>query len=186
MNRMEASSEPWPEIPDHRASHPMAVVSHLPRPPAEGLRRVGRRTVAIVAAAAMALGLLAGTSVPARADSDDLAKALAALAIVGIIASQANQNRGNGGNAHRGKDHRHHQPVPVQGRNRIPAVCAIEIAGNAGTATVYGERCLREEGIRARLPDYCARNARIYGQQDRIYSDQCLRDAGFRVGGHRY
>ena len=63
---------------------------------------------------------------------------------------------------------------------------SIEIAGNSGTATVYGERCLRDEGFSYRLPQYCARTARIYGQSDRIYSDQCLRDAGFRVGSARY
>lgn len=140
----------------------------------------------MVAAAATALGLLAGTSVPARADNDDLAKALAALAIVGIIASQTNRNRDRGQPHFAPQDpYDSYHPRPAR-HPRVPSVCAIEISGNAGTATVYGENCLRQQGFDYRLPEYCARTARIYGQRDRIYSDQCLREAGFRVGGARY
>jgi len=158
------------------------VTSHFPRP---GTRSPGRRLVALVAAAATALGLLAGTAIPARADNDDLAKALAALAIVGIIAHQANKNR-NRPPVYQPYDP-YPQPQPQPSRApRVPAACAIEITGNTGTATVYGERCLRSEGFDWRLPQHCARSARIYGQNDRIYSDQCLRDAGFRVSASRY
>jgi hypothetical protein len=102
--------------------------------------------------------------------------------IVGIIANQASKNR------HRAQPvdpYPPYQPQPTH-QPRVPSVCAIEIAGNSGTATVYGERCLRDEGFSYRLPQYCARTARIYGQSDRIYSDQCLREAGFRVGSSRY
>lgn len=161
------------------------ITRSLPRPPAQDSRSISRRLVAVVAAAATALGLLAGTSVPARADNDDLAKALAALAIVGIIASQTNRNRGQQFQYAPREPHPSHHPRPAR-LPRIPATCAIEISGNSGTATVYGENCLRQQGINARLPEYCARTARIYGQRDRIYSDQCLREAGFRVGGARY
>ena len=154
----------------------LVITSNFPRP---ATRNPGRRLVALVAAAATALGLLAGTAVPARADNDDLAKALAALAIVGIIAHQANKNRP------RPPVYEPYQPRPTSAP-RVPSVCAIEISGQSGTATVYGERCLRDEGFSYRLPQHCARSARIYGQNDRIYSDQCLRDAGFRVGGSRY
>lgn len=166
----------------------MLLTAHLPRPTGEDSRRIGRRLVATVAAAATALGLLAGSAIPARADNGDLAKALAAIAIVGIIANEASKNR-------RQQQQPVYQPQPYPYPQqhpqptrapRVPSVCAIEISGNSGTATVYGERCLRDEGFSYRLPQYCARSARIYGQTDRIYSDQCLRDAGFRVGGARY
>ena len=155
------------------------VTSHFPRPVS---RNPGRRLVVLVAAAATALGLLAGTAIPARADNDDLAKALAAIAIVGIIAHQANRNRT------RAPVYQPRDPYPPQPARapRVPAACAIEISGASGTATVFGERCLRAEGFDWHLPQHCARNARIYGQTDRIYSDQCLRDAGFRVSGARY
>lgn len=162
----------------------LVITSNFPRP---APRNAGRRLVAIVAAAATALGLLAGTAIPARADNNDLAKALAALAIVGIIAHEANKNRAE---RNRPPVYQPYDPYPPQPQPtrapRVPAACAIEISGNSGTATVYGERCLRDEGFTYRLPQYCARSARIYGQNDRIYSDQCLRDAGFRVSASRY
>jgi hypothetical protein len=163
----------------------MVITRNLPRPTARDPRSISRRLVAIIAAGVTALGLLASTAVPARADSDDLAKALAALAIVGIIANEAKKSR------ERARAQQHHNPYPLHQPQptrhpRVPSVCAIEISGNSGTATVYGERCLREQGFTFRLPEYCARTARIYGRNDRIYSDQCLRDAGFRVAGSRY
>jgi hypothetical protein len=163
----------------------MLLTAHLPRPSEQDSRRIGRRLVATVAAAATVLGLLAGSAIPARADNGDLAKALAAIAIVGIIANEASKKRRQQ-QAHQPQPqpYPHHPPHPT--RPRVPSVCAIEISGNSGTATVYGESCLRDEGFSYRLPQYCARSARIYGRNDRIYSDQCLRDAGFRVGGARY
>lgn len=168
-------SEPLPET----LAETMLITRSFPRPAS---RNPARRLVAIIAAAATALGLLAGTAIPARADNDDLAKALVALAIVGIIAHQANKNRP------RPPVVQPYDPYPPQPARapRVPSVCAIEISGNAGTATVYGERCLRAEGFDWRLPQHCARTARIYGQNDRIYSDQCLRDAGFRTSGARF
>lgn len=160
------------------------ITPNLPRRPAQDSRSIGRRMIVIVAAAATALGLLAGTSVPARADNDDLAKALAALAIVGILAGQGNRAQARQFQDTPRYDHGH-KPRPVR-HPRVPATCAIEISGQSGTATVYGENCLRQQGFDYRLPEYCARSARIYGQRDRIYSDQCLREAGFRVEGARY
>ena len=165
----------------------MVITRNLPRPTGQDSRSISRRLVAVVAAAATALGLLASTAIPARADNDDLAKALAALAIVGIIAHETKKSR----ERERARAQQHHNPPPQYHpqparQPRVPSVCAIEISGNSGTATVYGERCLRDEGFNFRLPQYCARTARIYGQSDRIYSDQCLRDAGFRVAGSRF
>lgn len=165
----------------------MVITRNLPRPTGRDPRSLSRRMVAMVAAAATALGLLASTAVPARADNDDLAKALAALAIVGIIANEAKKSR----ERERARAQQHYNPYPhykpqPSRHPRVPSVCAIEISGNSGTATVYGESCLREQGFNFRLPEYCARTARIYGRNDRIYSDQCLRDAGFRVAGSGY
>ena len=140
-------------------------------------RKLRLRFMALVVAVAVAMGLLA-TAAPARADNDDLAKALAALAIVGIIASTVNNNRP------RQQEHIYHPPQPVR-VPRVPAVCGIEIQGQRTSATVYGENCLREEGFDWRLPERCARPARIYGRNDRIYTEHCLRDAGFRTGSIR-
>ncbi|MBC2836117.1 hypothetical protein [Paragemmobacter straminiformis] len=134
--------------------------------------------VAFILGMAVALAL-AVTTAPARADDRDLARALAAIAIVGIIATAAKDRD-------RPRQEQHPHYTPRQSRApRVPAVCGIEISGRSTRATVYGERCLREEGFDWRLPQHCARPARIYGQNDRIYTEQCLRDAGFRIGGHR-
>lgn len=165
----------------------IVLTRSLPRPTGRDTRSLSRRLVATVAAAATALGLLASTAIPARADNNDLAKALAALAIVGIIVNESKKSR----ERDRARAQQHTKPYPHYQQQparhpRVPSVCAIEISGNSGTATVYGESCLREQGFNFRLPEYCARTARIYGRNDRIYSDQCLRDAGFRVGGSRY
>jgi hypothetical protein len=165
----------------------MVIARNLPRPSGRDPRSISRRMIAVVAAAATALGLLASTAIPARADNDDLAKALAALAIVGIIVNESKKSR----ERDRARAQQHHNPYPQYQpqptlQPRVPSVCAIEISGNSGTAVVYGESCLREQGFNFRLPQYCARTARIYGRNDRIYSDQCLRDAGFRVAGSRY
>ncbi len=136
-------------------------------------RRLRLRFVALVMAVALAMGLI-GTAGPARADDDDLVKALAALAIVGIIAHASQQD--------------HLQPAPVPrpvAGPKVPGVCAIEIVGQHSRATVYGERCIRAQGFGWRLPQGCARPARIYGQNDRIYTPQCLQNAGFRIGSNR-
>lgn len=156
-------------------SETMAETMLLTRP--GKVRRLRLRFVALVVAVAVAMGLLA-TASPARADNDDLAKALAALAIVGIIAHSAQKNRP------RQEEHPSYPQQPVR-MPRVPAVCGIEIAGQQTRATVYGERCLREAGFDWRLPERCARPARIFGRNDRIYSEQCLRDAGFRIGRPR-
>lgn len=149
------------------------------------VQKLRLRFVALVVAVAVAMGVLA-TAGPARADNDDLAKALAALAVVGIIAHSVQKNRP------RQDEYRSYPPQPLpepqHHRSRkpwVPAVCGIEIAGQQSRATVYGERCLREQGFDWRLPERCARPARIYGRNDRIYSEHCLRDAGFRIGRHR-
>lgn len=148
-------------------------------------RRLRLRFVALVVAVAVAMGLLA-TAAPARADNDDLAKALAALAIVGIIAGVAQNNKP------RDQVHPYYPPQPIpQPRPqpvavpRVPAVCGIEIRGQQTRATVFSETCMIERGFQWRLPEYCARPARIYGRNDRIYTEQCLRDAGFRIGSYR-
>ena len=50
----------------------MIVTRHVPRPSRDPRPTVGRRIVATIAAAATALGLLAATAIPARADNDDV------------------------------------------------------------------------------------------------------------------
>jgi hypothetical protein len=136
-----------------------------------------RRFAAMLTGGAAALALVLATTIPAKAEKNDLTKALIAALVVGAIAHELKD-----------KDKPAAQPVPVPEpepvtSRRVPSVCAISIDGAERSVTLYPESCLRAEGFKARLPRGCANTATIYGQRDRVYSAQCLRDAGYRVSG---
>jgi hypothetical protein len=132
-----------------------------------------RRLASLMTGGAVAIALVLGAALPAKADKkDDLAKALIAALVIGAIAHELND-----------KPKPAPQPEPVK-RPRVPAVCEIAIAGADRSVSLYSENCLRDEDFDYRLPRGCANSARIFGEQDRVYSAQCLRDAGFRVSGH--
>lgn len=139
----------------------------------------GRRLAAMLTGGAAALALVLATAIPAKAEKNDLAKALIAAIVVGAI-------------AHELKDKDKPAPVPVPvplpepepvKAKRVPAVCAISIDGTDRSVTLYPESCLRQEGFDYRLPRHCANSATIFGERDRVYSAQCLREAGFRLNG---
>jgi hypothetical protein len=133
----------------------------------------GRRLAALVTAGAAALALVLATAIPAKAEKNDLAKALIAALVVGVIAHELKD-----------KDKPAPVPVPEPVKNkRVPQICAISIDGADRSVTLYPESCLREEGFDYRLPRGCANTATIFGERDRVYSAQCLHDAGFRVTG---
>ena len=136
-----------------------------------------RRFAAMLTGGAAALALVLATTIPAKAEKNDLTKALIAALVVGAIAHELKD-----------KDKPAAQPVPVPEpepvtSRRVPSVCAISIDGAERSVTLYPESCLRAEGFKARLPRGCANTATIYGQRDRVYSAQCLRAAGSRVSG---
>lgn len=138
-----------------------------------------RRFAAMLTGGAAALAVVLATTIPAKAEKNDLAKALIAALVVGAIAHELKDN-----------DKPAAAPVPLPlpepepaSSKRVPSVCAISIDGAERSVTLYPESCLRAEGFKPRLPRGCANTATIYGQRDRIYSAQCLRDAGFRVSG---
>jgi hypothetical protein len=131
-----------------------------------------RRLAALLTGGALALTLVLGAAMPAKADKkDDLAKALIGALIVGAIVNELND-----------KPKPVPAPEPVKSP-RVPSVCAISIDGAERSVTLFSESCLRREGFDYRLPRGCANSARIFGRDDRVYSAQCLRDAGFRVSG---
>lgn len=145
-----------------------------------------RRLTALVAAIAVALGLVAGSAVPARADGGDLAKALAAIAVVGLIASAA---KAKDDEKQRERDRKAREKKAREEKKReatrtVPAACAIEIAGTRTSATVYAESCMTKRRV-AHLPVWCARPATILGQRDFIYTESCLREGGLRLPSRR-
>lgn len=128
----------------------------------------GRRFATILTGGAVALTLVLGAAMPAKADKkDDLARAILGALVVGVIVNELTDKP---------------KPEPVRSP-RVPAVCEIAIDGAQRSVSLYSERCLRREGFRHRLPRDCATSARIFGHEDRVYSARCLRDAGFRVSG---
>ena len=134
-----------------------------------------RRFFAGLTLGAAALSLVLATALPARADKDDLAKALLGIIVLGAIAHELNADD----RAPPPPDHR----KPPRSRDRLlPSVCAIEIDGRRG-GTVFPESCLRDEGLRGPLPRHCGHEARVWGRWDTIYGLDCLRDAGFRLRG---
>ncbi len=134
----------------------------------------GRRFAGMVTAGAVALALVLGAALPAKADKkNDLAKALLGALVVGVIVNELNDKP---------KPAPVVTPEPVASR-RVPSVCAISIDGAERSVTLYPESCLRREGFDHRLPRGCGNTARVFGRDDRVYSAQCLRDAGFRVSG---
>jgi hypothetical protein len=135
----------------------------------------GRRLAAMITGGAAALAMVLATAIPAKAEKNDLAKALIAALVVGAI-------------AHELKDKDRPAPLPVPlpepvKSKRVPQVCAISINGAERSVTLYPESCLREEDFDYRLPRHCANTATIFGHRDRVYSAQCLREAGFRLTG---
>ncbi|MBN8632758.1 MAG: hypothetical protein J0L76_18125 [Rhodobacterales bacterium] len=129
----------------------------------------GRRLTAMITGGAAVLALVLATAIPARAETNDLTKALIAALVVGAI-------------AHELKDNDKPAPEPAKAK-RVPSVCAISIDGADRSVTLYPESCLREKGFKYRLPRHCANTATIFGERDRVYSAKCLKDAGFRVTG---
>lgn len=133
-----------------------------------------RRLAGFITAGAVTLSLILAMALPARAGdrSNDLAKALIAALVIGAIVHESKRDAP--------------APAPIARKTpvpdtRIPAVCALEFEGEQRSVIVYPESCLRDEGVRGRLPTACAKVARIYGQRDHIYSERCLRDAGFTL-----
>jgi hypothetical protein len=135
----------------------------------------GRRFAGVMTAGAVALALVLGAALPAKADKkDDLAKALLGALVVGVIVNELSDKP---------KPAPVIKPEPVKSK-RVPSVCAITIDGAERSVSLYPESCLRREGFDHRLPRGCANSARVFGRDDRVYSAQCLRDAGFRVSGN--
>lgn len=154
----------------------------LPRTPS------GRRFVATLAAAALALAGMTAAATPARAQGDEFARILfgaVTLAIVGSVIANATQQRP----APPAPPVWHprppvhppvvHPPVvqprpPVQ--NWLPAHCEIRVGGRS----YFGETCLMRAGFAQRLPPSCARQVQTHRGWRIAYDGQCLRQAGWR------
>lgn len=168
-------------------------------------KRLAYLVNAATAAAVSAAAIFASPEPALARDKDkDLLKLLAGAAAVAIVAGVI-QNRANAGasapvitrnaapelylpptprpiwNDQPGWQSQDdlYRPAPVRGGQRLPAACALEF-GSPRPATYYAESCLRREGLRQNLPQFCAQQIRSRDWQGKVYDGDCLREAGFR------
>lgn len=153
-----------------------------------------RRFTATVAAAVTALAVMTVAAVPARAgqDSDDLAKALAAVAAIAIIGTALNNHDDD--RKAPGRVVHPYKPIhqPGFGKRRaivLPAQCAVQLRGYRQSETVYPARCLRRAGVDRRLPERCEvtlqGRGRGHGYGRTAYEENCLLNSGFQRQGRR-
>jgi len=158
------------------------------------LHTAARKIAATLAAGAIALGAITATSIPARANTDDIARLLAGIATLALLDQSRRNMQPAAGPVHHlqakpqpqqpGWGHVPHRPapphVPQHARTPtagLPGVCAIRIEGTRDA--FYPARCLRDQGIRAELPNRCARQMRSPRGVRTVYSGACLREAGW-------
>lgn len=152
-----------------------------------------RRFIATLAATASALALMTAAAIPARADrqSDDFAKALAAIAAIAIVGSAITdgkddqrttvQHNPRFNQTPRGYRHRYAEPQRQRRETVLPERCAIEVRSRRNTLVAYTERCLRRAGIDQRLPRQCEVSVGRHGRDRTAYDQNCLLHSGFRT-----
>lgn len=123
-------------------------------------------------ALSIAVGGLAASAVPARAQSsDDLLRFLAGAAAVAVIVHAWDRNRSSGSSSGNGAHY---------GTNTLPEYCRETLRRGRSDLDVYNAQCLREAGLR-NLPGRCEQTVRTDRGQRRVFSRQCLLEAGYRA-----
>ncbi|WP_132541303.1 hypothetical protein [Rhodovulum euryhalinum] len=141
-----------------------------------------RRLIAPLLAAALALTPMAAA--PARADGEDIAKALlGAVVLYGIAEGLDSRDRKDNRRVEQRHDDRRGWQDAHRGRT-IPAQCIRTVQSRNGTRQFVPEACLRREGVR-RLPDHCAVSISGPRRERDVYGLRCLQQSGFRVEGRR-
>jgi hypothetical protein len=172
-------------------------------------RSLHRKFIAFVAG--LSIAITGFSAVPAAADQDDTARALAAIlgiAIVGAAIHDARkdkeqvtrhdsyrpaQRRDSYRPAPR-RDDRHHarpgyghvqpRPLPPRADNRklLPQACLQTFQTRRGQVNGFGEQCLsRNYSFTNRLPQDCALRVRTRHGHGRGYEARCLRQYGYKL-----
>lgn len=143
----------------------------------------------------LALVITAASAAPARADSEDVNRALAAivgLAIVGAAIANANNDDHPRVQTHvysnprpRQVQPRHVQPRPLPNVARgkiLPAHCMRHFQVNKGHLRAFGHRCLQNNFAGTRyLPAQCHRKIQARGGHRNVYGLRCLRQYGYEI-----
>lgn len=155
--------------------------------------------IGLITAASIAITAIGAA--PARADEDDVARALAVILGLAVIGSALNDNddrvvtRTHRHRPHVQPNRRHVEPRPLPRRikrdgrpqNRLlPGQCLRTFETRRGTYRGFGQRCLRNNYAHAhRLPNRCLVSLKTRGGNHRnVYEARCLRNTGYRLA-HR-
>ena len=157
-----------------------------------------RKFIATIAAAAITITGLG--ALPARADQDDVARALAALVGIAIIGKIISDSKDDDTRRHptypapvyrpRRVDPGYVAPYPVHPRplprrverRELPPQCFRGYDTSQGRFHMFGRECLRQNYRHAdRLPRHCAQRIRTYHGIRAGYDARCLRQAGYRL-----
>ncbi|MBT8458651.1 MAG: hypothetical protein HKP37_12595 [Boseongicola sp.] len=164
----------------------------------------------VITTAILGLALATTTVAPARADNDDLAKALLGIAAVAIIAKTVDDRRDrrkaaaieseatigasrlgslkrpHAGRAFNGTISRfdRHGPKARRGYKKtpLPQNCLRIVNTGRGDRVAYGGRCLnRKFRFASKLPERCETFVHTNRGIRTVYSERCLRREGWNV-----
>lgn len=142
----------------------------------------------IAAVATLTVFITSFAAAPARAESDDLAKALAGIAALAIIGKYIHDKNDRDHFTHNRQVRRPHvikpKPLPHRvSRKALPERCIRHIqTRNGNTRRVFGARCLNNHYRFAnQLPRNCARQIETHRGWRSVYGARCLRNNGYQI-----
>ena len=166
----------------------------------ERVDHMHRKFIATVVATSI---LLTGfAAAPARANQEDVGRALAALlgiAIVGAVIHDSNKdnktkaqvysqpkNKVQKKQLQKKKKHVQARPLPRRvSQHLLPRKCLRSFETRRGTTRILGQRCLeRNYGFTHRLPQHCERRVRTDLGSRFGFGARCLRKQGYKLA-HR-
>jgi len=154
--------------------------------------------IAIVTAAAVALGAVAPAAAMTQQEKNALALILGAVAAGVVVDKVINDRNDDKRRKQQNADpygyddnyyyEDHRWPGDrMKKRNQrvIPAECVFQIRHDDRRRDVVSPRCLNDFGLGRGLPQDCAFDARIRGDRRTVYGANCLERKGFRIGRYR-
>lgn len=159
-------------------------------------RSLHRKFIALVAGLSIAITGL--SAVPAAADQDDTARALAAILGLAIVGAVIHDSRKDREQATRHDTYRPHdrpgyrpvhpqprpRPLPPRADNRklLPQACLRTFQTRQGKINGFGDKCLSKNYRYSNsLPQTCALRFRDQYGFGRGYDAQCLRHRGYQL-----
>jgi hypothetical protein len=146
----------------------------------------------IAAAIAATIAITGFAAAPARADGDDVARALAGIAALALIAraiDKRNDERAVTRQQHNFQPH-FNAPAPIKprplppqvSRKLLPEQCLRTFDGPYGQTRAFGARCLsRNYTFADHLPRQCAEQVFTRNGTGWAYNARCLRRQGYQI-----